>query len=130
MSSQIVIEPVAAAADARGWVIEPVDETLLARQRNVHVVWTEPGAVRGNHYHRHATEVMLATGPALVRWREAGETREIMLAAGEASRFTFPPGVPHASKNTGPRPQILVSFSTHPYDPAHPDTVRDVLIPA
>ena len=128
MCSKVVIETVPCIVDSRGWVIEPVDEPTLAAQRNVHVTWTEPGAIRGNHYHRHSAEVMVAMGPALVRLREAGAVRDVPVAEGEARRFSIPPGVAHAIQNTGPRPLVLVTFSTHVHDRANPDTVRDVLI--
>jgi UDP-2-acetamido-2,6-beta-L-arabino-hexul-4-ose reductase len=128
MDAQVTIEQLSCHADARGWVIEPLDEPSLSRQRNVHVVWTEPGGVRGNHYHRFSTEIMVVVGPALVRWREAGVVCERTVEEGEALRFTIPPGVPHAIQNTGPRPLILTSFSTHLHDRANPDTVREVLI--
>ncbi len=128
MIAQVLIEELACHTDARGWVVEPLDETGLARHRNVHVVWTEPGAVRGNHYHQQSTETVLLVGPALVRWREAGALRERHVNAGQALRFTFPPGIPHAMQNTGDRPLILASFSTRPHDRNHPDTVREELI--
>lgn len=128
MSSQVKIERVDYFSDARGWVIEPVDEALLVGQRNVHVVFTEPGAIRGNHLHEHTTEIFAVVGPALVRVRESGGPRDITVAEGQAMRFTIPPGVPHAVQNTGSRPMILMSFATQPHDRARPDTVPAVLI--
>jgi len=58
--------------DARGAVFEPLTAIALAAQRNVHVVLTEPGQVRGNHYHTRSTEVATLYGPALVRLKESG----------------------------------------------------------
>lgn len=114
--------------DARGAVFEPLDAAGLAAQRNVHVVLTEPGRVRGNHLHRHATETITLQGPALVRVREAGAVRDHHVAAGEVTRFTIPPGVAHAVQNTGDGPMLLVSFVTRAHDPAAPDVEPDVLI--
>ncbi len=93
-----------------------------------HLVLTGPGAVRGNHYHRRGTEVALVLGPALVRVRDTDGLRDHEVAAGQAVRFTFPPGVPHAMLNTGSQPLIILSFNTEAHDPAHPDVVREVLI--
>lgn len=62
MNSQVVIETVPFFADARGWVIEPIGEQQLPAQRNCHVVLTEPGAVRGNHFHRHSPEIFVMMG--------------------------------------------------------------------
>lgn len=130
MSSQVKIEQVTFFQDTRGWVIEPIGEELIRLQRNIHVVFTEPGQVRGNHYHQHTTEVMLVMGPALVRLREDGAVRDISVAAGEAWRFTIPPGIPHAIQNTGTRPGVLTSFNDLPHNRAKPDTIRDMLIGA
>lgn len=128
MNSQVIIEDVSFFADARGWVIEPIGEQHLPVQRNAHVALTEPGAIRGNHFHHHATEVFVVIGPGLVRWRENGAVRDVNVPEGQAMRFTVPPGIPHAIKNTGPRPMVLMAFSSHVHDRANPDTVYDLLI--
>lgn len=125
---EIQRESLRVARDARGIVFEPLTAAELAGQRNVHVVQTRPGEVRGNHYHRLATEIFALAGPALVRIRAAGVLQEFTLPDGEAWRFTVPPGVSHAMQHAGTVPGTLVSFSTHPHDPQNPDTYRDVLI--
>ena len=129
MEANVLIEPLQLARDQRGWVVEPVEERHLTGLRNVHVVWTEPGHVRGNHYHRETTEILLVVGPARVCWIRGGEAQEVVLAEGEARRFVFPPGVAHAIQNVGTRPMVLASFTDRPYDPTRPDTVRMELIP-
>lgn len=128
MNSQVTVEPVEIVNDVRGWVIEPVDEILLADKRNVHVVCSEPGAVRGNHYHERTLEVFVVVGPALVRIRENASIRDIPVADGQAVRFTVPPGIAHAIKNTGVRPTILMSVTNQLHDRSHPDTMRAELL--
>jgi dTDP-4-dehydrorhamnose 3,5-epimerase-like enzyme len=127
---RVKIEPVTVNRDRRGSVFEPLTADNLAAQRNVHVVLTEPGAVRGNHYHRRGTEVMSVYGPALVRVRDQSEHLELEVADGEAVRLTIPPGVAHAVKNTGSAPIVLVAFNTQEHDSVAPDVVRKVLIEA
>jgi dTDP-4-dehydrorhamnose 3,5-epimerase-like enzyme len=117
-------------SDARGAVFEPLEPEILAGWRNVHAVITEPGAVRGNHRHLRGTELTAVYGEALVRYRDGEATREAVVPAGEVWRFQFPPGVPHAFKNTGTRPFVLVSFNTELHDQAAPDVERVELIPA
>ena len=114
--------------DARWLVFEPLQAAELAAQQNVHVVLTRPGEVRGNHFHRVATEIFTIVGPALVRLRIAGELQDHEVPAGEVRRFTIPPGVAHAIRHGGTAPGVVVSFSTHSHDPLNPDTQRDVLI--
>jgi UDP-2-acetamido-2,6-beta-L-arabino-hexul-4-ose reductase len=101
---------------------------LLPLRRNVHLVLTEPGQVRGNHYHQRGTEVTLAFGPALFRYRDGSEVRDVAIAAGQVSRITILPGVAHAFQNTGAERLLLIGFNTEPHDPARPDVVRDELI--
>jgi UDP-2-acetamido-2,6-beta-L-arabino-hexul-4-ose reductase len=128
MSSEVTIEPVKIVSDARGLVLEPIGPDALPHQRNAHLVLTEPGHVRGNHYHRRGTEVTVAFGPALFRYRHGAGLRDVEIPAGAACRITIPPGIPHAFQNTGTARQVLIGFNTEPHDPARPDVVREVLI--
>ena len=128
VNSAVLIEDVSFFADARGWVIEPIGEHQIPAQRNAHVALTEPEAIRGNHFHRHRTEVFVMVGPGLVRLRENGVVRDVNVPDGQALRFTVPPDVSHAMKNTGSRPMVPMAFSTVPHDRTNPDTHRDVLI--
>lgn len=82
--------PLRQARDARGVVFEPLEAAELAAQRNVHVVLTEPGAIRGNHYHRLRREIATVIGPARVAWRCALPQQDAPpgdpgMAAGEGS---------------------------------------------
>jgi UDP-2-acetamido-2,6-beta-L-arabino-hexul-4-ose reductase len=125
---RVIKEAVAVHADERGFVFEPMDSEGLGRQRNVHVVVTRPGFIRGNHYHRDAIEIVAVLGPALVRFREEESLEDVVIGEGEAVRFTFPPGVAHAIQNTGDRPNLLIAFSDSVHDPTAPDVVREILI--
>jgi dTDP-4-dehydrorhamnose 3,5-epimerase-like enzyme len=121
-------ERLAVITDSRGFVFEPIAPGGLPRQRNAHVVISEPGVVRGNHYHLRGEETLAAKGPALVRFRENGILEEIRIRTGEAYLFLFPPGVPHAIKNLSDGPNVLIAFNTVEHDPQQPDTVREILI--
>ena len=123
-----IVEPLGSHRDARGSLFEPLDAQGLALQKNVHVVLTEPQGIRGNHFHRASTEMTVAVGPCLVRLKESSGIRDISVPAGEAWRFTIPPGVVHAYQNTGTSVFVLVSFSSALHDPANPDTVREVIL--
>jgi len=126
--NRVIVEPLAVHTDARGNVFEPLGPNGLPDQRNVHVVVTEPGAVRGNHLHPCGTETLVIQGPALFRCRHDGEVVDTEIAAGEVVRFTIPAGVAHALKNTGTAPILAVSFVTVPHDPAAPNVIADVLL--
>jgi UDP-2-acetamido-2,6-beta-L-arabino-hexul-4-ose reductase len=130
MDVRIRIEPIAFPTDHRGLVIEPIGPDTLPHQRNVHFALTEPGCVRGNHYHERGTEITAVLGPALLRYRDQGEVRDLEIPEGRAYRVTIPPGIAHAFQNTGNGPMWLVGFNTEPHDPSRPDVIRDVLIDA
>ena len=123
-----LIETVGTHRDARGALFEPVDDTHLVGKRNAHVVLTEPGCVRGNHYHRVGTEIAVVTGPAQIRLREGGVLRDVVVPAGETWRFTIPPGVTHAYRNTGTGTMFLIGFNSERHNPAAPDTVREEIL--
>jgi dTDP-4-dehydrorhamnose 3,5-epimerase-like enzyme len=122
------IEAVKMHRDPRGGVFEPLSDAELAGQKNVHVVLTRPNEVRGNHLHRTAIETTTVVGPCLVRLKEADGMRDVEVPAGETWRFTIPPGVVHAYRNTGDGLLVLVSFSTNVHDPAGSDTVRELIL--
>ncbi len=128
VQNEVVIEPVEVSIDARGVVFEPIPGHIVPSQQNVHLVLTAQGCVRGNHYHRRGTEIVVVLGPALVRFRLAGADRDIEVPAHKALRFTFPPGTPHAFKNTGKDFMLLACFNTEKYDPTQPDSVPVCLI--
>ncbi len=121
-------EPVTLHADLRGCVFEPITPGEIPAQRNVHIVLSEPGAIRGNHFHHRGTEIAVVLGVCLVRVRLAEGVRDFVVPAGEAWRFVFPPGVPHAFKNIGDGTQLVAAFNTEAHDPKQPEVVREVLI--
>lgn len=124
----LIIDDLAVYSDNRGVVFEPISEDSLSSQHNTHVVISQPGAVRGNHYHIKGIETMSVMGPALVRIREENGIRNIEIAPQKVYQFIIPAKVSHAIKNTGDQPNILVAFNTLTHDPHNPDVVRDILI--
>jgi dTDP-4-dehydrorhamnose 3,5-epimerase-like enzyme len=126
--TRVVVQPVKTHCDARGSLFEPLTDTELPSQKNVHVVLTQPNEVRGNHVHRTAVETTSVVGPCLIRLKEAGMIRDLQVPAGETWRLTIPPGVVHAFRNTGESMMVLVSFSTNLHDPTGSDTLREQIL--
>ena len=122
------IEPVKTHRDARGALFEPLTDAELAGQKNVHVVLTQPNEVRGNHVHLTAVETTSVVGPCLVRLKENDVISDVEVPPGEIWRFTIPPGVVHAYRNTGSGVMVLVSFSTNLHDPSGTDTRRETIL--
>jgi UDP-2-acetamido-2,6-beta-L-arabino-hexul-4-ose reductase len=123
---KVLVEELELIEDDRGLVFEPLDTESFKLQRNGHVVISLPGVVRGNHYHRHGTEVIAVAGPALVCFREENGVRDIKVPDKKVFKFTFPPNISHAIQHIGKEAGILVAFNTVAHDPENPDTVRDI----
>ena len=125
---KVLVDHIDVHGDSRGSVFEPIGKAKLAAQRNVHIVISEPAAIRGNHYHIHRTEILAVMGKALVRIKENDHVYDVKVPAGEVYRFTIPPNVSHAIKNTGNQPNFLIAFNTTEHDPQSPDVATDELI--
>ena len=114
--------------DQRGFVFELLHSEDFSSQRNAHLVLSLPDVVRGNHYHIKGKETIIVWGPSLVRFRNAGEIKDVIVPEKEAWRFVFNPGISHAIKNLSKDINILAAFNTLEHDPANPDTKADMLI--
>ena len=122
------IEALKAFRDRRGHLFEPLDDRLLSGQKNVHVVLTLPGQVRGNHFHQRSTETTTVVGPCLVRLKGPSGVRDFNVPADEVWRFTIPPGIGHAYCNSGNQVMTMVSFSTRVHDAGGSDTLSAVIL--
>jgi UDP-2-acetamido-2,6-beta-L-arabino-hexul-4-ose reductase len=125
---KVSIEKIDLSADPRGFVFMALPSDRLTEQRSIHIAVTQPGCVRGNHYHRMGTEVLIVFGPGLVRLRDQSKMEDIRVGNGEVVRFILPAGVSHALKNIGVQPTTLIAFSTTAQIEDGSDTVADVLI--
>lgn len=128
MTRRVTVTPLRSFQDHRGLVFEPLTVDEIAGQRNAHVVLTEPGQVRGNHFHERGDEITVVVGPALFRYRENGAVRDVTIAEGEVVRVAIPAGTAHAFQNTGTKPMLLIGFNTEAHDRSAPDVVAEALI--
>ena len=67
---RVIIEEVEILRDDRGLVFEPLYNEDIINQKNIHIVITLPGFIRGNHYHKKGIEKLVIYGPALIRIKE------------------------------------------------------------
>jgi dTDP-4-dehydrorhamnose 3,5-epimerase-like enzyme len=125
---KVIKEKIDIIRDKRGIVFNPIHQEELAAQKNVHIVITSPGFIRGNHFHKKGTETLTVYGPALIRLKEQGKIKDIILSEDSALRITIPPGISHAIKNNGNKSNLLVAFNTLAHNPRNPDVFPDLLI--
>jgi UDP-2-acetamido-2,6-beta-L-arabino-hexul-4-ose reductase len=90
---KVNIDQLKTLPDLRGIVFEPIDKDKINSQENIHVVISEPGAVRGNHYHLRGTETLAVVGPALIRFKENDELHDFEVPSGQVYKFIIPPKV-------------------------------------
>lgn len=106
--------------DERGAVIVPTrDELLRAGQvRNLHVVVSRPGTVRGNHLHRNATESICVVEGHFVAYFDDPRDRELLhleIPAGRAVLLQIQPGIVHAFENVGRSDGLLLCYADKPF---------------
>jgi len=109
----VVLRPLAAHKDHRGWLAELYREDELPAEQHpvmVYVSETLPGVARGPHEHINQTDYFAFIGPGefcLYLWdsRPGSPTEgyRIKVAVGESNKQSVivPPGVVHAYKNVG-----------------------------
>lgn len=120
----VTIEIHKARRDHRGISFELLDGIDRSRWISAHAALTFDGAVRGNHLHPSADELLIVAGPAMVRFAADGAAfRDIEIAEDEVGRFLIPAGVAHAVQGRGAG-SMLVSFSSE----SAPETVSSRLL--
>lgn len=110
----VAIERLTMHRDTRGKVFEPLGPDILGggTLRNAHVATMAPGAVRGCHRHRSATETIVFSGEIkLVARDREGKSEEFVFHDGECVRVTVSPGIAHAFVNVGKVDTFIVCFS-------------------
>ncbi len=111
--------------DTRGWflkVINGSENHLPERTGEIYVTTTQPGAVRGNHYHVQTAEwfTVIQGAAELVLSDSTGEQRQThYISADEPVTVYMPAGVGHAIKNPDDSDTtlIFIMYADHLYDP-------------
>jgi UDP-2-acetamido-2,6-beta-L-arabino-hexul-4-ose reductase len=102
----------------RGWVMNPISAAgaVNLSPAAMHLVSIRPGASRGNHLHRNATEwILMFGGPGKLAWRcpEGGNIREFVIQGGGPELFQVPPRVEHIITNTSMEDIYALVFYDH-----------------
>ena len=121
-------------SDERGWLIEVLGGELPEGCKEfgqLHISVAYPGKVRGNHYHTRKIEWFC--GPAgkgllLLKDRETGEIREVMMGVNNLKTIKIQPGTIHAIKNIGKDDMVLIVYANESFDPEDPDTYYEKIL--
>jgi oxalate decarboxylase/phosphoglucose isomerase-like protein (cupin superfamily) len=124
MNGKIEVTELQNTGDARGFSFTAPAEALafVGGMADVHLASTQPGAVRGNHYHLRRREaiVILPGAKWSLHWDE-GESPSPLhreFDGGLAVMVLVSPGASHAVRNDSDATLWLVAISSESYDPA------------
>ena len=67
-------------------------------------------------------------GLLLLKDRETGETREVMMGVNNLKTIKIEPGAIHAIKNIGQEDMVLIVYSNESFDPDDPDTFFEKIL--
>jgi len=131
---KIKIIEISNQADERGdkyfIPVEAID--FIGAVREMHYVSMHPGAIRGNHTHDGAKEMVIASyaGEWQCVWREAeGRDLRVETLCGQGTvAVLIPPCIPHTFVNSGSKTVYLYCFSDRRHDPENPHTFPEVLV--
>ena len=96
------------------------------------VTVNRPGVIRGWHWHRRQTDVIVVVaGSALVPLYDGrpdsptrGQIEEYVTGEDDLAAIFVPPGVYHGYRTIGGTPALILNFPDATYDPARPDEER------
>jgi UDP-2-acetamido-2,6-beta-L-arabino-hexul-4-ose reductase len=109
-------------ADARGGLAEFLKSEHFGQ---IFVSRTQPGVIRGNHYHHTKTEkFFVVEGDGLIRMRaiEGGQVQEYAVRGRNYQVVDIPPGFSHSITNVGISEMVTLFWSSEVFDPDRPDT--------
>jgi dTDP-4-dehydrorhamnose 3,5-epimerase-like enzyme len=132
MDTKIRIAELDNAGDRRGLSLTVPSAVLafLGRVLDFYLSSTEPGAVRGNHYHlrRREATVVLPGAAWSLHWDEGQNTpaQHRQFDGDKAILVLVSPGASHAVRNEDKTTLWLVALSSESYDPAESVTRKVV----
>lgn len=126
MTPKVQITELPNCGDARGLSFTAPAEALafVGRMSDVHLSSTQPGAIRGNHYHLRRREALIVMPGArwCLHWDEGQSSRaqHREFDGAKAVLVLIPPGASHAVRNNSDnnKEMWLVAISSEPYDPS------------
>ena len=130
----VVLKPLTAHADERGWLMELLraDEPVFRRFGQVYVTAVYPGVVKGWHMHHrqwdHFAVVRGTVKMVLYDRREdsptRGEVLELFPGRQQPLLVAIPPLVVHGFKGVGTEEALVVNIPSEPYAASDPDEIR------
>ncbi len=111
--------------DERGFLLKVVKQEYVGDDKfgEIYLTVANPGAVRGNHYHKETREWFCVIKGAGKLVLEKGEDRmEIKMDEANLTSVEVPPYISHAVKNIGASPMYLLAYTNRGYNSKRADT--------
>jgi len=108
--------------DARGSLVELLKSPAFGQ---IFVSRSNPGVVRGHHYHDTKVEKFcVVQGRAAIRFRHVlgGDVLTYEVRGEEAKVVDIPPGYTHSIENLADGEMVVLFWASEPFDPSRPDT--------
>lgn len=123
----VIIKDIIKNEDNRGWLIELFRKDMIEEDifpAMSYISLTHPGIARGPHMHHEQTDYFCFVGPStfkLLLWdnrKESdtyGNTMNLTIGENDPKIVIVPPGVPHAYKNIGDMPGLVINLPNKLY---------------
>lgn len=112
-------------SDKRGNLVENTNEDIMLSSRHFFVSKSVPGAIRGNHYHKHKQEYFIVIqGKCLIVVEDTVSKKREQIEVSDKDNLAIlmEPGKAHAMKNIGENQLILLALVNEKLNKKQPDT--------
>ncbi len=120
--------------DSRGKLSKLAAKSKLEKEETieeVYIIYTNKGAVRGNHYHKKTVEyfsVLSGTAAISIKDMQTGVTENIAVSADDNIVLKIPAYTAHAFKNEEEQQLIIAAVSMKEYSINDTDTYKEELL--
>jgi len=121
--------PASLKSDTRGWLLELIKSP---KSGQIFVSSTQPGAIRGNHYHDSKVEKFcVIKGQGIIRLRSVlgGEVIEYHVNGKDIQIIDIPPGYTHSIENTSDVELLTLFWASEIFESHSPDTWPENVLP-
>lgn len=111
--------------DDRGGLFENIDPKIMNETKHFFISYSNPGVIRGNHYHTRKSEwflIIKGTTKIVVEDIETKERAEMIVKAEDHKLVHMVPNKSHAMENIGNDEMVVLALVNEVFDQNDPDT--------
>lgn len=123
--------PLEKHTDQRGLLVQNDYPELKDKFKHFLVSFSEPGIIRGNHYHKYKIEwfyVIKGTAKLVLEHIETKEQQTMTISEEKPELVEMIPNFAHAIHNIGDTELVFLGLVNEPFDPDNPDTIPYTVI--